>query len=72
MRPDEGLNSGCEWRAYEDAMAYLVVCDDRAFATMKGFIAHAKVQQPAFDGQTLRTMSLRVAWRPSDCHTQYL
>ena len=69
---NEGMNPGCEWRAYGDAMAYLVVCGDRAFATMEEFIAHAKAQQPAFDGQTLRASALSVTWQPSDDQTQYL
>ena len=69
---DEGMNPGCEWRAWGDAMAYLVVCGDRSFPTMEAFMAHARAQQPRFDGLTLGTEALQVTWQPSDDRTQYL
>ncbi|MGN0778351.1 MAG: hypothetical protein ACI4MJ_04320 [Aristaeellaceae bacterium] len=69
---EEGMNPGCEWRAYGDAMAYLTVCGGREFASMADFMAHAKAQQPVFNGQTLHSASLNVTWTPSNDQTQYL
>ena len=69
---DEGMNPGCEWRAWGDAIAYLVVCGDRSFPTMEAFMAHARAQQPRFDGLTLGAEALQVTWQPSDDRTQYL
>ena len=69
---NEGMNPGCEWRAYGDDTAYLVVCGGREWADMEAFLHHARAQGPSFDGRTLRAGGMTVTWQPSEDQTQYL
>ena len=69
---DGGMNPGCEWRAYGDDMAWLVVCGGREWADMAAFLRFARSVQPTFRDHTLRAGGMTVAWQPSDDQTQYL
>lgn len=69
---EQGMNPGCEWRAYGDDTAYLVVCGGREWANMGAFLHHARAQGPTFDGRTLRAGGMTVTWQPSEDQTQYL
>ena len=69
---EQGMNPGCEWRAYGDDTAYLVVCGGREWADMDAFLRYARAQAPSFDGRTLRAGKMTVTWQPSDEQTQYL
>ena len=69
---DGGMNPGCEWRAYGDDMAWLVVCGGREWADMASFLRFARSVQPTFRDRTLRAGDMTVAWQPSDDQTQYL
>ena len=68
----DGMNAGCEWRTYGDAIAYLTVCGGQTDADFDTFIARAKAQTPVFDGTTLSAQAVTVTWQPSDDRTQYL
>ena len=69
---EQGMNPGCEWRAYGDDTAYLVVCGGKEWADMEAFLRYARAQAPSFDGRTLRAGKMTVTWQPSDDQTQYL
>ena len=72
MEAFEGMNVDCEWRTYGDSIAYLTVCGGPEDGSLEAFMARAKAEKPAFDGQSLTVATLTVRYEPHTDKTQYL